>query len=223
MMKNVRKITGHTLLVTALLVGGLALAAGAKQPVGKVSIEEKQFGLILGGSTGVNVPNLRMGKLDAAFISGEGDDPLLSSQVLCEEELVIAAPAGLRDQLTACDVPALAALPWVYTSPDCAHYGVMRTVFEAHCCAPEKVVLANQEDALRGMVEAGVGLGIVRRDDMREAVAAGRVFIVPRQLPTVSLRFAWLTKRANDPVLRAVIEAVSTVWQLAPEAAREAG
>ena len=177
----------------------------------------------LGGSTGVNVPNLRVGKLDAAFISGEGDDPLLSSQVLCEEELVIAAPAGLRDQLTACDVPALAALPWVYTSPDCAHYGVMRTVFEAHCCAPEKVVLANQEDALRGMVEAGVGLGIVRRDDMREAVAAGRVFIVPRALPTVSLRFAWLTKRANDPVLRAVIEAVSTVWQLAPEAAREAG
>ena len=52
MMKNVRKITGHTLLVAALLVGGLALAADAKQPVGKVSIEEKQFGLILGGSTG---------------------------------------------------------------------------------------------------------------------------------------------------------------------------
>jgi len=52
MMKNVRKITGHTLLAAALLVGGLALAAGAKQPVGKVSIEEKQFGLILGGSTG---------------------------------------------------------------------------------------------------------------------------------------------------------------------------
>ena len=52
MMKNVQKITGHTLLVAALLVGGLALAADAKQPVGKVSIEEKQFGLILGGSTG---------------------------------------------------------------------------------------------------------------------------------------------------------------------------
>ena len=52
MMKNVRTITGHILLVAALLVGGLALAADAKQPVGKVSIEEKQFGLILGGSTG---------------------------------------------------------------------------------------------------------------------------------------------------------------------------
>ncbi|QQS53989.1 MAG: DUF1134 domain-containing protein [Candidatus Competibacteraceae bacterium] len=52
MMKNICKITGHTLLATTLLVGSLALAADVKQPVGKVSIEEKQFGLILGGSTG---------------------------------------------------------------------------------------------------------------------------------------------------------------------------
>jgi len=40
------------LLATTLLVGGLALAADVKQPVGKVSIEEKQFGLLLGGSAG---------------------------------------------------------------------------------------------------------------------------------------------------------------------------
>ena len=52
MMQNVRKMTGHVLLATTLLVGGLALAADAKQPVGQVSIEEKQFGLLLGGSTG---------------------------------------------------------------------------------------------------------------------------------------------------------------------------
>jgi hypothetical protein len=52
MMQNVRKMTGHVLLATTLLVGNLALAADAKQPVGKVSIEEKQFGLLLGGSTG---------------------------------------------------------------------------------------------------------------------------------------------------------------------------
>jgi hypothetical protein len=51
MMKNYRKITGHVLLATTLLMGGLALAAD-KQPVGEVSIEEEQFGLLLGGSTG---------------------------------------------------------------------------------------------------------------------------------------------------------------------------
>mgnify|MGYP003588938314 CR=1 FL=1 len=52
MIKNYCKITGRVLLALTLLVSGLALAAGVKQPVGKVSIAEKQFGLLLGGSTG---------------------------------------------------------------------------------------------------------------------------------------------------------------------------
>jgi hypothetical protein len=46
------KMIGRVVLAAAVLIGGLALAADAKQPVGKVSIEEKQFGLIIGGSKG---------------------------------------------------------------------------------------------------------------------------------------------------------------------------
>ena len=52
MMKHMCKMTGHVLLATTLLAGSLALAAEVKQPDGKVSIQEKQFGLLLGGSTG---------------------------------------------------------------------------------------------------------------------------------------------------------------------------
>jgi hypothetical protein len=52
MIANYLKMTGCFLMTAALLVSGLALAEEAKQPVGKVSIEEKQFGLILGGSKG---------------------------------------------------------------------------------------------------------------------------------------------------------------------------
>ncbi|MCX9156825.1 EipA family protein [Niveibacterium sp. 24ML] len=52
MLQSYRKAAGHIMLALALLAGGPAFAADAKQPVGKVSIEEKQFGLILGGSSG---------------------------------------------------------------------------------------------------------------------------------------------------------------------------
>jgi len=52
MMQDYRRITGYLLLAAALLVSGMALAADAKMPVGKVSIEEKQIGLILGGTWG---------------------------------------------------------------------------------------------------------------------------------------------------------------------------
>jgi hypothetical protein len=51
-MMKIFKMMGSALLATSFLVGGAALAAGAKQPVGKVTIAEKQFGLLLGGSTG---------------------------------------------------------------------------------------------------------------------------------------------------------------------------
>lgn len=52
MMLNYRKLTAGVLMVTLLLVGALALAAGTQRPVGKVTIAEKQFGMLLGGSQG---------------------------------------------------------------------------------------------------------------------------------------------------------------------------
>ncbi len=52
MMQSVRKITGGILLATSLLLSGLAVAADIDKPVGKVTIAERQFGLVLGGSTG---------------------------------------------------------------------------------------------------------------------------------------------------------------------------
>lgn len=52
MMTNIRKITGHILLTTTLMMGSLALAADAKKPSGTVAIDETQFAFILGGSTG---------------------------------------------------------------------------------------------------------------------------------------------------------------------------
>lgn len=178
---------------------------------------------MLAGTTGANLPALRVGKLDGAFISGEPDDPEMEILELCEEPLVIAAPKALRAQLEDVSVPALARQPWVFTSPDCAYFKAMNALFREHCCEPARTLLANQEDALIELVRAGVGLGIVR---------AGLVggdedgaFELPVALPSVPLRFAYLRRRANDPVIRALVAVLQAVWELeAPDAsAREAG
>jgi hypothetical protein len=52
MIHNPRIYASRFLLAATLLAGGLAIAGEAKQPVGKVSIQEEQIGLILGGSMG---------------------------------------------------------------------------------------------------------------------------------------------------------------------------
>lgn len=52
MMRELGKMTTGVLLAAALLAGGLVLAADIDKPVGKVTITERQFGLVLGGSEG---------------------------------------------------------------------------------------------------------------------------------------------------------------------------
>ena len=176
----------------------------------------------LAGSTGINVPQLRIGKLDASFVSGPCDDPQLDSVLLCQEELAVAVPTSMRERLGDADVPALAQLPWVYTTPECAHYAVMQKLFESHSCQPVKTVLANQEDALAAMVRAGVGLGIMRREQVEVAAREGSAYPLELELPSVDLRFAYLAKRANDPVLKAVRALLSRLWGLPSDAQREA-
>jgi len=168
----------------------------------------------LAGNTGANLPALRAGKLDATFISGEMDDPAIRSWILCEEELAVAAPAAWRARLETPDVPTLADQPWVFTTEDCSHYGVMRALFQSHCCTPRKTVLANQEDALAAMVEGGIGLGIMRRDVVEAAQREGRLHLVPMQLPSVSLRMACLAQRVADPLVQAVLSELGALWGL---------
>lgn len=176
----------------------------------------------MSGRTGANIPALRIGRLDAAFISGDCDEPLLESHILREEEMAVAVPHALRDQITSPDIPALARLPWVYTSPDCAYYQLMQPLFEAHGCKPVKTMLADQEDAMKAMVAAGVGLGIMRKSEVEQAERSGTMHVLPMDLPTISLRFAYLKTRANDPVIRAVVSELSAIWALEPEQRRKA-
>ena len=51
-MKNRCKMIGRALLTATLLVSSLALAAEIKQPVGTISIDETQIGLLMGGDFG---------------------------------------------------------------------------------------------------------------------------------------------------------------------------
>lgn len=166
------------------------------------------------GRSGANVPALRVGRLDVAFISGDADDPLLESCYLRDEELAVAVPDCLCDQLGTGDIAALARLPWVYTSPECAYYRSIQALFREHGCEPVKAVMSEQEDALWAMIRLGLGLGIVRREHIARPENVGRLHALPLKLPSLPLHFAWPRKRANDPVVRALRAVVAEVWGL---------
>lgn len=170
---------------------------------------------IMSGSTGVNLPALRNGKLDAAFISGNCDEAEISVLRVWDEQLVVAAPRSMHARIGAGDIPSLSRLPWVFTSPDCAYFKAMRELFRTHCCEPTSTLLANQEDALIELVRAGVGLGIVRAGVIGDE--DDNAYELPVALPSIPLQFAHLRRRANDPLIRALRAVVADVWGLDAE------
>lgn len=199
-----------------------ALQAGLAERYPRLEVE------IMGGSSATNLPALRIGKLDAAFISGERDEPTLTMLHLCDEPVAIAAPRALRDRLgDDFSVAALARLPWVFTSPDCAYYIAMQSLFAKHGCEPVRTALVNQDDAVVELVRSGAGLGIVRAG-MLDA-AGDSAFELPVPVIPIPLQFAYARKRANDPVIRALVSVLQDVWELGSDtdedggAVREAG
>lgn len=170
---------------------------------------ELQF---LGGMTQTNIPNVRIGKFDGAFISGDCADSRFEILALSEVELRVTAPVAWQPQLQDCSIENLARHPWVYTSQDCAYFYVMQALFKAHSCHPEKTLISDQEDAVRSMIKAGVGIGILRADEAEQGAAAGDFYLLPIELPKVSLDFIYLKTRANDPVISALRKELLSTW-----------
>lgn len=182
---------------------------------------ELQF---LSGMTGTNIPNVRVGRLDAAFISGSCTDPQIQVIPLTQITLKVAAPTAWRDRIAASTIESVAELPWIHTSPDCAYFGAMMSLFKEHCCEPAKTVVSDDEEALRALVRAEAGVGILRDDEVAKAEREGYAYALPLELPPVSLDFIYLKKRASDPIIRAVLNELMDAWELElpPEAEQAA-
>lgn len=168
----------------------------------------------LSGMTETNIQNVRVGRMDGAFISGSCEDPQIQTLPLAEVQLCVAAPIDWRNRIPSPSIEVLAQLPWVFTSPNCAYFGAIQSIFEEHCCNPEKVLVSDQEDALHSMIKAGVGIGIVRKDVALQGEKDGYFYIPPIEIPAVSLDFIYLKKRANDPIITAFNKALMRTWEI---------
>ncbi len=172
---------------------------------------ELQF---LPGMSVDNIAAVRVGKLDAAFISGDCNDSRMSLLTLDRTRLHIAAPGAWKERLRGMDIADLARQPWVQTSPDCIHFQLVEQLFGEHCCQPGSTLIADQEDALVSLVKSGAGLGILREDEIQRHSADGSLYALPIELLRLPLRMICLGKQRDQPLLRALFSALEAVWGL---------
>jgi hypothetical protein len=76
-------------------------------------------------------------------------------------------------------------------------------------------VIADQEAALHNLVSSGVGLSLMLSKEAH--TAKDTIFIVQDKAGSVDLSFIYLKKRAEDPLIRAVLRVIQSLWGIAEQ------
>ena len=150
------------------------------------------------------------GQLDAAFCMGQFEPPIggIPLTVLAYR---VVGPASWQSRLAEADWPDIVALPWIKPPRLSPHQQMMEEMFERHP-RPPQVMEADQEQTIRSLIAAGVGLGLVREDIAFAAEADGELTVWRTARPTTTLSFIHLRERSNDPVIAAVTSVVKRIW-----------
>jgi len=157
---------------------------------------------------------VRKGELDCACVLDERPEiEGLELRRLQAVEIVPVVPQRmLLNGGLPPDLSALAALPWITTPPDCGLRIHQERMFAQAGATLEVGLAADTETAVRSMVAAGMGAGMLRRDQAALMEQAGQARIWPGwAAPTW---FCWISSPAAmaAPAVAAVRDAVAQTW-----------
>lgn len=167
--------------------------------------------------SGAALEKVRSGELDASFFYGDLAEGAVAGLALRPLVYRVAAPAVWRGRIAGADWSDVAALPWILTPPISSHNRLATALFRKHGVEPTKVVEADQESVISSLVASGVGLSLMREDVALEREAAGEICLWDQGRATTTLWFIYLHERAEDPVIRALLEGLRDTWRLREE------
>ncbi|MFC3692530.1 LysR family transcriptional regulator [Chenggangzhangella methanolivorans] len=130
---------------------------------------------------------IRNGEADVGIVEGEIDDPLLASETVAEDDMVlVVAPGHPWIGSAPSSGEDLIASEWTLREPGSGTRAIFEAAIETAGVSMEKfdvMVLASNE-AVRSAVEAGAGATVLSRLVAKFSIATGALVVVPFQLPT---------------------------------------
>lgn len=189
---------------------------GADHPAVRLQLKSAGSGDLRGG--------VKSGALDVSFAFGEpAETPDLRSEVVAEEELVIAVPAGHRlAGQAAATASDLYDEPFLVTERGCVYRQMFETAFAQDGARPRIAVELGSIAAIQKLVAEGAGLALIPR----VAVAAGdkRIMILPwtGNSSPVPVSMIWHGRRGKRPAVRLFLEAARRQFKPADARPRRA-
>ncbi|WP_028603595.1 LysR family transcriptional regulator [Ottowia thiooxydans] len=165
---------------------------------------------------------LRNGELDACLLLGAPTDPGITYYELGKVQFRVAGPIAWKDRIETADVSELAALPWIAPgNPHSAYSGMFTTLFSDRGLEMNVVASFDNPSLGRTMLENNVGMMLLRDEYVQEGIRAGVLASSPLVNANYAMSLGHQAGRTDDPLIKALVEAVRMVWpsaQLAPPA-----
>ena len=162
--------------------------------------------------SGAALEAVRDGSFDASFYVGELVHPNVVGLELREMTFRVVAPAAWADRVQQADWRAMAALPWILMPSISTHSQLARTMFREHGVEPSHVIEANQESLIVNLVVSGVGVSLLPDPLALDLQTAGQVCIWEKAVLRGTLWFIYLRERANDPLIKELVEVLRETW-----------
>jgi len=156
----------------------------------------------------------KKGALDGGFVYGRPEMPDLEVIPLRQFNVVVVGPIDWEKQISGASWEAIARMPWIWTPPNCRFCQIAMDAFEKRGLQPVRITVADQEPLISTLVSSGIGLAIMIEEEARLAQEQGKVTIWEEVLDSVDLSFIYPRKRASEPLVKALVEAIHQIWKL---------
>ncbi len=156
---------------------------------------------------------LKTGEFDIGLLLGRPTVAAFTYYQLTTIPFQVAGPAAWKEQIERANWSELAALPWICpTDSSLAYSTMLKQLFDERGLELNTVARFDNAALGRAMLEAGVGLMLMREEHVRQGLADGVLATSPIAHADFPLFMAHLTSRLNDPLVCAFLAAAAQVW-----------
>ena len=168
------------------------------------------------GSSRQNLRDIRSGVLEGGFVFGDNSFSADIEFVSLEQlTLVIVGSSQWQDEMLSADWSQIAAFPWVWAFHDCSCRLLVEEAFALRDLHPTATTFTDNVDAMKSLIIAGAGVGLMLEVEARSFAHNGDVCIWENEKFPITLSFAYQKNRLADPLLIALLNGVRQVWGVA--------
>lgn len=171
------------------------------------------------GISGTILNDVRKKELDAGYFIGKNPYVNVHSIHLADLSFVVVAPPVWAERVLNAGWKELGKMPWVWTSQFSSYNKLATEMFRENNISPPRIFEVDQENTIKNLVKAGVGLSVMRAEYAREYADRGEVVIWPGTIRHAPLLFVYPGDRDGDPILEAMKTIIHQIWDGAGAAA----